>query len=191
MKKFILLIIGAAAICGCSKTNTDSARFDALNEKIDLLAGNQAVAWTNISIIFKQLNRMQTTLTNLPTAQQVAFMDFFVYSNLLDKLNAMDQRADLVSQLYQADSGRISTIYSNSVSAYYDLLRIQLTQDYTRIDIGYLITNSLSSNIENKHGKAEEIEWIEMQDDVFDMNTRVDDIQEDLIKIKTRLGIIY
>ena len=82
MKKTILLLGLAAFSAGCSQSNQDSAKIDALSQKLDLISSNQAV-------LFNEIEAVKIQVTNLPDVA------FYYHTNemheMLDRFNTVDE----------------------------------------------------------------------------------------------------
>lgn len=178
MKKIILLL-GLAALCaGCS--NKDSAKIDALNQKIDLLAYNQSVAISNEFLLSKEIQVLSNQLTNLPTVEQVNDLDFYYYTNLPSM-----KQIDSDAYYYHTNQVEKIAAFENYQSIMNDLLYSQINLVFTNtLNFAYPATPPNEDDVSR-------VLKIERESDIEQMQSDIVDIQDDLQKIKLRLGIAY
>lgn len=171
MKKIIPLLVLAALCAGCS--NKDSAKIDALNQKVDLLAQNQSIAVSNEFVLFNEIEAVKSQVTNLPDLTSIDGMAYYYHTNELAKLNRIDAEVILLSQM-QEDNGSIeSVIFTNVMELGDGQFAMQNTLADLTVKAGgieCLLTNGTTS-------------------DIIYTRLKLDDVGQDVRDIKFKLGI--
>jgi hypothetical protein len=182
MKKIIIsLACGAVLFCGCNKQTSDSAKIEALSQKLDAVLTNESITISNEFVLFNAVSALKNQVTNLASVDEVNNLDYYYHTNLVN-LAGFEEKA--IESSFEA---KIDSEASIQFAAMSGLFERQCDLILTNI----AAIPELAVPAENHLDKIDSFDWELMQGDVFDMNTKVDDMQEDLIKIKTRLGIAY
>jgi len=157
----VLLVCGAVSICGCNKPNPDTEKVDALSKKLDLILEYQALICTNQASIFKN---QSTTYSN----QTVIFNEVDAVKTRLDSFIAFDVQG--VKDDINAETVRIAKIQGSFI--FTNLAQLQAGQSDMQRSLSEIQSRAESS-------------------DVTRMKVDVESIQDDLTKIKSRLGVSY
>src|ERR1700722_816409 len=95
MRKMAVLLPLAAVLCaGCGKYDPDTAKIDALTQKVDLLARDQSAAISNEFVLFDEIELVRSNTTNLPDLNQVDRIVFYYHTNELNELRGRFDRLD-------------------------------------------------------------------------------------------------
>lgn len=171
MKKIIIsLACGATLLCGCNKSNTDSAKIDALSQKLDAVLQNEAAIKAQVDSngqmgLYYYTNGMDRV--------------FYYYTNMVD-LSGLEQKS--IESKVEATAASQADIQFAAMSGL-----IERECDLVLTNIAAIPTPAASPN--TPQDPVSRVLKIERESDFEQMKTDVDDIKEDLIKIKARLGI--
>ncbi len=102
MKKILTLLTCAAIFCGCNKTNTDSAKIDALSQKLDMVISNQAAISDRLSV--------------LPSLNDMNGMSQFYFSNTIVSLKNVHSEISELAEMQQLQGKMTLDGFSNVLS---------------------------------------------------------------------------
>jgi hypothetical protein len=100
MKKIIPLLVGAVILCGCNKSS-DSAKIEALSQKLDAVLQSQSLAISNQII-------MDNKLSELPS------ISYYYYTNSFQKMQKMDSEIILTYQMEKVNE-EINLVYLTNI----------------------------------------------------------------------------
>jgi hypothetical protein len=75
-----LLCLAALLCAGCSNSNNDSAKIDALNKRLDWIVQSQSEIMSNQAALSARMDKQFTALPNMGSINEVSY---FYYSNSL------------------------------------------------------------------------------------------------------------
>jgi hypothetical protein len=176
MKKIILLLAGAALICGCNKSNTDSAKIEALSQKLDYVMQNQGITISNQVIIWNEVEAVKSEITNLPTWDAMNENSHFYYTNMVGLVSLQAQ--NIQNTIFE-ESGNVKS----SQSATQDSLREIDSSTWQTL---FILTNGVTHDVGLTQLTVHDMEY-----DIALMKSDQEAMQDDVTKIKTRLGILY
>ena len=174
MKKFIIsLACCAALLCGCNKSNTDSAKIDDLSRKLDIAINNEIVLAADIAAIKNQV-------TNLPSWNTMNNTAYYYHTNMINFV--LSQNQDIQEKVNAATARMFVVTFTNMMRDSGFMLD-QLQDISLRTSaIEFSLTNWPPVSTSDKNLMEMESEMSATKDEIHEMD-------HDLIKIKVQLGI--
>ena len=112
MKRILIAAsLGTLLCAGCSNSNNDSAKIDALNNRLDSIAQTQSVIFSNQAALSA---RMDAQFDALPHLQEVNDLSRFYYSNSVVKLDKIDSEILLSARLSGTVANRDAVALTNT-----------------------------------------------------------------------------
>ncbi len=103
MKKInILLVCGSIFLCGCNKSNNDSAKIEELSQKLDIVISNQAAISARLSV--------------LPSVNDMNDMSLFYFSNSVVSLKHVHSEISSIAEMSQLQGKMSLDGFSNVLS---------------------------------------------------------------------------
>ena len=187
MKKIIISLVGAVFLCGCNKqTSTpgsDSAKIEALSKELNVVLLNQGITISNQIIIWKEIEVVKAEVTNLPSMDQIDSMAHFYNTNEINFLYGFFTNLPSIDQVNSMDD----FYFTNEVSKMVGLSTNET--EFIADELLFFSTNT-PTHAAGEPNDIERMLKIERESDFEQMKVDVDDMQEDLRKIKARLGIV-
>lgn len=172
MKKIIISLSGAAVVlCGCNKSNTDTAKIEALSQQINVILKNQYITISNQFVLFNEVASVKTQVTN----EMVLINGLFTDTGNLITLEGLNTKAI---------ESHVDEKFNSAASAQTVMNELLLNS------VGMILTNTATVTARPQPNDVDRVLKIERQSDFEQMKEDVGEIQENLRKIKERLGII-
>lgn len=130
-----LTVLAISLLAGCSPPNGDSAKIEALTEKVNLLVQNQGVIYTNLVNLHDMLMVLNGQMSAVPSVHDLSGLSQADDTNSLAKLDKIDSELDMLGQLTDlrgsANGAALTNLLNDTSDIKSSLLNIQ--RDLTRI----------------------------------------------------------